>query len=651
MMKTEHKRFLLKRCLSFLTSLLLILPLFPAGAGNGEAAEPEEDRTLVVASTNAMQGDFLNGMFSNGSSDMDVRTMIHGYSLVNWDNSQGVYTVDPNVVRDVMILDNDAGDRTYYLILQDGLYYSDGSEITSWDYAFSILLSMSPVMEEIGGSITRSEHILGGTDYSSGANSRLSGVKILSDRQLAVTLDHAYLPFFHELGLLTYSPYPISRIAPGCAVYDDGEGVYIGSAEKKEDPSPFTAELLRESLLDGETGYLSHPDISSGPYVLKSYDGTTAEFEKNIYYKGSAAGKTATIRKVAFTVIDAEDAGKLLSGGKVHLVNKLVYNKAVESCRKAGFDSQSYGRTGLTMIAFSCEKPTVAEKEVRQAIAWCLDREALTKAYCGENGSRMDGYYGKGQWEYQLATHMISAPGALEEVENAHRNEEKTDSKVWDTLNLDNLTAYQVDTVKANALLDKAGWTLNKKGEAYDPAKDKVRCKEVDGELISLELTLLYPEGNHIADTMTKNFINNLKRCGILLTLDAKPMSEVAKAWYRQTERVHDMIYMGTNFGVVTDPSIDFVLASVLSHGNGSTTQSGDEDLYWRAVSLRQTEPTDIFGYMNKWIAFQERFNEALPAIPVYSSDYSDFWVEELTGYRIQEHKTWAQAILGAEFH
>ncbi len=637
-----------RRAYSFLMAVLLLLPLFPAGTGNGE--EAQDTGRLIVGTTNAMQGDFLNGMFSNGTSDQDVRAMIHGYGLVDWDDSQGIYKLDRSVIRDVMVLDNDAGDRTYYLILEDGLCYSDGSVITSWDYAFSILLSMSPLIREIGGAITRSGHIVGGRAYSSGESSCLTGVRILSDHQIAITLDHAYLPFFQEEALLSYEPYPISLIAPGCVVYDDGEGVYIGSAEKKDLESPFTAELLRETLLDQERGYLSHPAVSSGPYVLTSFDGNTAEFEKNPCYKGNAEGKTATIEKVAYTVIRAEETSEALKNGRIHLMNKLVYHPAAEACKKEGFSFANYGRTGLTMITFSCEKPTVAEKEVRQAIAWCLDRDALAKAYCGNEAFRVDGYFGRGQWEYLLSVQAISAPGELEEKENAHKDEEKTSEQVWKTLNLNNLTEYHVDTVKANALLDGAGWTLNSKGEPYQPSRDEIRCKEVDGHLTALDLKLLYAEGNHIVDTMDKSFTQNLKRCGIRLTLVPASMNEVAKAWYRQTDRTTDMIYMGTNFGIVTDPSMDFVLSGVLTNDGRNTSSSADEDLYWRAVSLRQTEPTDIYGYMTKWVSFQERFNDVLPGIPIYSSDYSDFWVKELTGYDILNHKTWAQAILGANF-
>ena len=58
----------------------------------------------------------------------------------------------------------------------------------------------------------------------------------------------------------------------------------------------------------------------------------------------------------------------------------------------------------------------------------------------------------------------------------------------------------QADLDAANALLDGDGWTLNREGGEYNPETDDVRCKEIDGTLVALDLKLIYPEGNAIAD-------------------------------------------------------------------------------------------------------------------------------------------------------
>ena len=76
-----------------------------------------------------------------------------------------------------------------------------------------------------------------------------------------------------------------------------------------------------------------------------------------------------------------------------------------------------------------------------------------------------------------------------------------------------------------------------------------------------------------------------------------------------------------------------------------------DDELLWNdAVNMRRTEPGDIFEYVSKWVAFQERYNEVLPTIPIYSNIYFDFFNQYLQNYYITGQVTWSQAILPAYF-
>ena len=296
----------MKRLTALLLSFLLLMTALPA-AGLAEdtdampAAETEYPEELQVGNPTILKGDFFTEMFGNDTSDIDVRALIHGYNLVSWDQSQGVYLIDESVVESCMEMTNDVGDRYYYLCLYDDLYYSDGTPITAWDYAFSLLLMMSPQIEEIGGKIYRAEHILGYDEYITGKRPYLEGVGVIDERQLVIILDHEFLPYFFELGLLLCVPYPISVIAPGCKVYADGAeslgdgygyGIYIANENPNEIEPRYTADLLRETILDPEKGYNSHPSVSSGPYKLTDFDGTTAHFEMNPYYKGAWAFST-----------------------------------------------------------------------------------------------------------------------------------------------------------------------------------------------------------------------------------------------------------------------------------------------------------------------------------------------------------------------
>ena len=233
------------------------------------------------------------------------------------------------------------------------------------------------------------------------------------------------------------------------------------------------------------------------------------------------------------------------------------------------------------------------------------------------------------------------------------------------------LTAYTVDLSKAKKLLEKAGWTLNRNGEPFQEGVDDVRCKKMeDGSIVALDLKLMYPQGNHMAELMETavrdetvpmpedvvpdadagSFVENLARVGIKLELVPAPMEELLKSYYRQTERTTDMIYLATNFHVIVDPSITYSTDTTKNHEIWNNTYSDDEELWIDAKAMRKTEPGDIFEYVSKWVTFQERYNEVLPTIPIYSNIYYDFYNEHLQNYYITGQVTWSQAILPAYF-
>ena len=204
-----------KKLLSFILALALLFSL--------TAAFAEEEREFVVGNTTQMKGDFLGELFGNNTADIDVRALIHGYDLVHWDEEQGVYRFDPSVIAELNVDLDAEGNKVFTFTLCDDLYWSDGTAITAWDYAFSILLTISPEVATIGGRTYSMPQLLGSAEYLGGALPYLPGVGVTDERTLVITVDRNYLPFFYEVGLLSCVPYPFGAIAPGCLVYSDGE--------------------------------------------------------------------------------------------------------------------------------------------------------------------------------------------------------------------------------------------------------------------------------------------------------------------------------------------------------------------------------------------------------------------------------------------
>ena len=633
----------------FIFLLFILLLAFSSVFAQEEEAEDQyeagvniQDR-LTVGNTTPMHGKFFTEMWEDVTSDGDVRSLIHGYNLIMWDGENGVFTHDPSVVNAIGIRDNENGDRTYLIALHDNLYYSDGTKITAWDYAFSFLLSIAPEIDEIGGHSAKKDYLYGYKEYMEGTVNYLAGVQVLEEDQLMITLSHEYLPFFFEIGLLSCNPYPISVIAPGVMVEDDGYGIYLKNEDSSVKEPIFTADLLRKTILDPETGYQTHPSVSCGPYMLESWDGETANFVINPWYKGNHDGKLPLIPHITYKPADNNTMVEKLGSGEFDLLNKVTRASTVSDALKLiaqGYKMANYPRTGISFVAFDGGNPALQSQAVRQAMAWCVDRDELIGRYTGYYGLRVDSYYGLGQWMYGIVNGTTAVPVDPPEDENDAAAQAAYEKELaqWDELNLDKLTVYLLDTDRANTLLEQDGWVLN---------SDNIREKVIDDKIVSLEFKLIYPMGNNINEALEELWVPNLEKVGIKLTMEAVPMQELVERYIKPGEWDADLVYLARNFEGVYDPSGYFLTNEEGNH-TWFSTQIADEELYEDTVALRETEPGEVLEYVTEWITFMERFNEVLPMIPIYSNVYFDIYSPLMQEYYISQNESWGQAIIGA---
>jgi len=608
-------------------------PLSAAGEREESFVFPEYSyEELTVGNPTPVEGKFFTEMWGNNTSDLDVRQLLHGYNLVSWDEENGLYVANPVVVTEggIVVYDNESGDRTYLLTLYSDLKFSDGTPITAFDYAFTILMQISPVIREIGGTPLRVDYIQGYEEYMAG-NPVLSGLRVLADHQLRITVRHEYLPFFYELGLLDCLPYPIHVIAPGCSVKDDGNGAYIDG--------PFTAELLRNTIMNPESGYLSHPAVGSGPYVLTKFDGNVCEFERNPYFKGDADGMVPMIERLRLVPVNNETMAEGMRTGKIGLLNKVTRADSIEQLNRltgTGYYTYSnYPRLGLAFLSFNCERPAVRSAAVRRAIAHCMDKDQLTADYTGNFGLRVDGYYGLGQWMYQLVNgtmmYPVEEPGG---ESGLTQTEHDAQLAAWQALTLEEIPKYDLDPSAAARLLEEDGW---KKGP------DGIREKEG----VRLNLTLAYPAGSRVADSMETSFRPHLEAAGIGITFLPMELGDLLDQFYHRGERSADLLFLGSNFDPMFDPAAHFHQGDS-GMPSWDYTEAADEELYRLALEMRRTEPGNLLEYCQKWLAFQQRFAEVEPMIPLYSNVYFDYYPTILQQYLPSSSQTWSEAIVKA---
>lgn len=607
----------MKKTLVLLLSAVMLLNISAALAQEAPAAEPRDPQTLVLGQTTMMNGNFFSDLWGNNSADIDVRTILHEYPLVSWTNA-GNYQVNEIVVLSLETQTQGNGDRVYTITLNPGLKYSDGSDITAKDYVFNFLLMTSPQIAELAGVSTARDYLDGFTAYQSGESEVFSGIRLLSDLSFSVKVTAENLPYYFELNYVNVGPLPYKVLVPGSDIKDDGEGVYVDG--------DFTAETLRSTLL-GDGGYLTYPSVTSGPYRLVKYDAAAheAEFEINPYYLGNYEGQIPTIPRILFREVKNENIIKELSEGTVDLVNKVTEGKVIDESvtltEGGAYSAIPYPRTGSGFLAIAAEREFTSSVTLRQALAYMINYDILPQEFLNGYGERVYGYYGLGQWMPQER---------LEQLEQ--------------------MQDYTLDLKRAEELLIRDGWTYDETGKAYAAGAGKLRHKLFGEGYKPLELTMTVTDDNEAANKLAAILGDSLDQVGGKLTIRKLPFDRALREYYRQDNRAFDLMFLGSNFSYLFDPSNTYIVGDQYQ-GTMNTSGLQDPRLEDLARNITAAQPGNREAYLNRWMEFQDYWSEVLPMIPLYSNTYYDLFDSRLVGYFPQFYWSWGTAILYASLN
>lgn len=617
-----------------------------SSGGEGEEEPPvtgiQRGTSLTVGTLTAMNGYFSTDMWGNNTADMDVRAMLHGYETVAF-TEQGL-SLNTQVVESMHIDTSNPSGPVYVINIARNLLYCDGSPITAADYVFSLLLSGAPEIAALGGTPSTLSHIQGYDAYMRGETNELAGLRLLSEYSFSMLVMPEYLPYFYGLAMIVAKPLPISVIAPGCQIMDDGRGVYIGAmadvdtskaANLGYTPGDFSAEMLEATMMDLDSGYLSHPSITCGPYRLVSYDRQASEvtFTINEYYKGNHEGITPHIENVIFRSVQEETMLEELADGRIDLMNKINKPETVRAMQalaaeQGNLSQANYLRTGFAYLAFTCDRTPTDSVAVRQAVAKAFDKDAFVADAMQGSALRTYAYYGLGQW---MATYT----------------DEGDASAGTEPINvLELLPSFDVpmDTEEAVSLLEADGWTLNAQGEPY---LDGIRYRQGAETLEPLMLHMAVTEDSTVAQQIADVLTDTLPAVGIGLEVTEMPFPELLKYYYRQEPGEYDLYFLASNFTYIFDPYYDFHTADAYQ-GLINPTGLRDEELMALALDMRDTEPLALRTYVEKWLLFQEKFVALMPMISLYSNVYHDMFTDRLQGYDVAGNSGWSYAILSA---
>lgn len=604
----------------------------PADNGDADAQTPETESTapeaasterpttpsgqLIIGTTTDLEQDFYDPIYNNSATNYKVCGLLHGYSTVIT-TKEGEWQTDPVVVADLQTAENEDGTKTYTIKINDGLVWSDDSPVTAKDYVFALLLESSPEMMGVDNyAATGYTTLEGWADFNSGSTKALKGVHLIDDLTFSVTIAAEELPYHYDLAYALVTPRPLAVLAPGCDVEDTEDGATI--------TGEFTTELLLETIGNTDTGYRYNPQVVCGPYKLVSYDASSRQgtFEVNENFAGTFDGVKPMIKTVIIKTVTADTEINELQAGTVDLLFSISGGESIE----AGLDlvdagtaqKHTYFRYGYGKIQFDCSQFPTDSENVRQAIAYCLDRNEFARQYSGGYATVVHGEYGLSQWEF-------------------------TDSKDWID---ENLNTYEKDIEKAKEVLAADGWNLNAEGEEYKDG-DGVRYKEVDGELKPLEIQWCNTEGNPVSELLSTMLPEAMKEAGMELKPTTTDFPTLITAITHDGETIYNMYNLATGFSLQHSPWYYYSMDETYL-GSLNDNWILDQELADAAWALKSIPGDDDAAWLEAWQNYQKVWNEKLPNIPLYSDEYHDFYSNKLQGWDTSSIWDWTSALLYA---
>ncbi len=424
----------------------------------------KEDNSIIIGNTTDLSGKFRYATFGGtnpGAADLDIQNLTSGLSTVTT-NKEGGYQFDDTVVKEHTEVDNEDGSRTYTITIYDDLKFSDGSPITAKNYLAFTMVFSSPV----GAAAAGKDHMSGmqllgfdtfntydGTEGS--GTKEFAGLRLIDDYTFSITVDPNYMPYFYAIAYAGMTPYYLPMWIGDADIKDDGNGAYFTEEFYAKDGDKYTvADIISATALNTDTTY-----PYSGAYVVESYDSAdkSAVLKKNEYYKGNYEGVVPSIETVIYKKVITTTQLEDLKSGNIDVISGITGGDetnealALADSSDGAYVYTHYSRAGYGKLGMRCDYGPVQFTEVRQAIAYCMDRAKFAKDFTGGYGGVTDGPYYTGSWMYEKAVEQ----GMI-------------------------LNSYATSVDSAIEVLEEGGWIYDKDGNEYT---EGVRYKKISGDV------------------------------------------------------------------------------------------------------------------------------------------------------------------------
>lgn len=429
------------------------------------------DNDIIIGSVTELSGKFRYSSFGSsnpGASDLDVQNLTTGLDTVA-KTKEGGYTWNDTVVASHEEVVNDDGSKTFTITLKEGLKFSDGSEVTADDYLAFPMAFNTVVATEASGYQVQSLSVLGQADYlaytgpdSTEGTKVFAGLHKIDDYTFSVTIGADYIPYFYDITYASFSAYYAPMFLGDAEILDDGDGCYLSDSfyAKNDDGSYVVADQIEEACTSTSADvYAKYP--YSGPYCVVSFDeaDSSAVLTKNEYFAGNYEGAVPSIEKITYKKIVSDTQLEDFKAGGIDVLAAITGGAATDEALAYADSSDGkaayihYSRAGYGKLQFRADYGPVQFTEVRQAIAYCMNRGQFAKDFTGGYGGVVDGPYYTGSWMYEKAVEQGMT-----------------------------LNAYATSVDTAIAVLEENGWTYAADGSEYT---EGVRYKRIPTSIIS----------------------------------------------------------------------------------------------------------------------------------------------------------------------
>lgn len=542
------------RRLTLLLSMLLVFVLVLSGCSknggikvleeNNEASKETSIKNEIVYGIWSAPSGVFNPMVADTLYDNTVNSVLYN-GLLEFDKDLNLTS---SLAKDYEVSQDNLKISFY---LRDDVIWHDGEKFVAEDVKFTFENLANPNYE--GNNASFVEAIVGADKYMAKETKEIEGIKVIDENKVELNFTRPYSPALIQLGTTPIIPKHIWDKVP--------VENWIKATEKLQNP------------------------VGTGPYKMDEYkDGQFIKLVKNgEYFKGEV--KTPYL---VFKVANEDTAQAELINGSIDIAgissNK---QKDIDYLEEHKVKNISYPNSNIQYMGTNLRNEILRDKNIRQAMAYGLDRELIVNELIDGNG---------------VVIHAPMVPS------------------LWSYPDDGVLNPYKRDAKKAKELLKASGYE----------DKDEDGFVEKDGK--KLTLTLTYPSGDKAREMAAPIIKSQLKEIGIDIQLEIMEFSSLMEKVVGNHE--FDLYLMANTLTAEPDPKPTWYSTQASDEKgvygwniSGFRNKEVDQLLDKALETMDQKERKEIYG------DFAKIMNDELPWIPLYVPNVIQAYNEGLKNY------------------